>query len=454
MKRFLLLFLMFAACLTSCTKEYCAVIEMPIERKNQTTCGIEECAKRVVQDVLKRIDPITRGSIREIENVGVVTYQELFGSQFSRVNDSLFIHPDSLGLVFVNFKDSLGYSLLIPRFDEDDNKLDEDIDGDSNTPLQLLAITDSGTISTEQIMSDGAGGWQSTLPDDSTETTCDENWEGWSVGNANQNTFANNLLCSYLYNKTYQPELYVDTTEDLNDMNVVNNVALDQKGPLIFTTWDQWEPFNNLVTTQSKNGGNCPIGCTVIASAQILAYFANRDLVWFFGVNDIYWRHIRSYKSSSVEENSNDISISTIEKDIAIFAKNIADGIGVSYRKKDNGSGVALPSEVQSYLKKDLLYNVSAWKLWGSKAKRLKEIVNSINANKPVFISAADGLEGHSWVVDGYMKNEDSTKDKHDYYIHCNFGWGGTSDGWYLIDMIHSGKSFNYNYMFSYIFFE
>ena len=146
--------------------------------------------------------------------------------------------------------------------------------------------------------------------------------------------------------------------------------------------------------------------------------------------------------------------------------KRIADKIGVKYNYRGTGGTFATPKMAQKYLEDELGYSIDR-QIGGKKAKRLKNIVNSLNANKPVIMAALGGCEdGHAWVVDGYMKNEDSAKAKNDYFIHCNFGWGGNNDGWYLIDVLHSEKNddslldpkvseqdMKYNWMFRYLFF-
>ena len=56
---------------------------------------------------------------------------------------------------------------------------------------------------------------------------------------------------------------------------------------------------------------------------------------------------------------------------------------------------------------------------------------HSVDGNKTV---------GHAWVGDGGMKvttkyqdsNNRVYKITYDYYVHCNWGWNGSCDGYYL----------------------
>ena len=52
-------------------------------------------------------------------------------------------------------------------------------------------------------------------------------------------------------------------------------------------------------------------------------------------------------------------------------------------------------------------------------------------------------VDGHAWVVDGYI--DEVKNNVHSYYLHCNWGWGGTSNGYYLSDTFNSGDGPIYN---------
>lgn len=62
-----------------------------------------------------------------------------------------------------------------------------------------------------------------------------------------------------------------------------------------------------------------------------------------------------------------------------------------------------------------------------------------LNGREPVILcgNVSGNSIGHAWVVDGYRETE--TKIPHtnnddyqyDYYLHCNWGWGGIADGYY-----------------------
>lgn len=79
----------------------------------------------------------------------------------------------------------------------------------------------------------------------------------------------------------------------------------------------------------------------------------------------------------------------------------------------------------------------------------------SVDNDRPLYSRGASGAGGHGWVVDGY-KYERKTINYYNYYLyvdnpfesvdiyriyfHCNWGWNGQSDGYYLSDAFLSYK--------------
>ena len=67
----------------------------------------------------------------------------------------------------------------------------------------------------------------------------------------------------------------------------------------------------------------------------------------------------------------------------------------------------------------------------------------NIDIRRPVFYTGyrkdnnGKIVAGHGWVVDGYNSSN---------HFHCNFGWGGSGDNWYLLSNVTpNGKAYNDN---------
>lgn len=89
-------------------------------------------------------------------------------------------------------------------------------------------------------------------------------------------------------------------------------------------------------------------------------------------------------------------------------------------------------------------------------------IINEIKQNRPVYLEGCateiqrlfwfNSYEDcHAWVADGYSQlfNCESGFVDGQYEIHMNWGWGGSSDGWYLKKQAWENASGTYSFDFN-----
>ena len=449
----------------SCTKNHNEVVLNDIKTAKYGVTP-EEKAKKVVLEMLNRIDPQTRGGVRKMASVEFISFRQLFGSNTRNESDSIGFFGDSThhrqpGVIIINFQDSTGFGVGVTNPIEEPEKFEGIEDGDPN--IQLLALTDSGSLTSDEIVSyidswmnnnSNGGNSGSTSPN-----LYDSEDDDYLIGGADSDEFVMSLLCSYVYNSAVNGGNI--TEEDEDDYQTVANMTNAQVGPLLRTKWWQGLPFNYYCHTYNSDGDKRPVGCVTVATAQILTYFKNRPLNYYFGITSSFWGDLENEHYTQYVAPTNQTQF-----DAATLMKKIADEIGVKYNYCGSGGTFATPKKAQQYLENDLGYSIDR-QVGGRGAKRLRNIVSSLNNNKPVFMAALDGVEGHAWVVDGYMQNQESTETVQDYFIHCNFGWGGSNDGWYFINVLSSNSNsddyldegsgeqgMNYTWMFRYLFFE
>ena len=52
-------------------------------------------------------------------------------------------------------------------------------------------------------------------------------------------------------------------------------------------------------------------------------------------------------------------------------------------------------------------------------------------------------VDGHAWVVDGYIRSIKGYNT--DYYLHCNWGWGGNKNGYFLSNVFDTDAGPEYD---------
>lgn len=96
-----------------------------------------------------------------------------------------------------------------------------------------------------------------------------------------------------------------------------------------------------------------------------------------------------------------------------------------------------MPSAVSSLLKEFGYTNVKSNSSKAINAGQFERIKNMLENNKPVIICGW-GLsnldESHYWIIDGMRYKGDKA------YLSCNWGWGGSKNGWFSSDCLDSSK--------------
>jgi hypothetical protein len=209
----------------------------------------------------------------------------------------------------------------------------------------------------------------------------------------------------------------------------------DEIGNILTTKWYQTFPYNDKLPSVAQNQ-KAYAGCTLIAMIKIMAYYkkpygsvTTRD--W-----SIFTQAIQCYD----EELQECI--------LSIFNE-------IEKRYDTSGTYITLRS-AQSFLNNNG-YRTTYY--------------NTYNSNEmilPVLVAGNDGTAdpGHSWVIDSQRINTYATYDKYEkddgydvwriyvkkieeygpLYVHCNWGLGGSSDGWYINNAFSSYNNFDYSH--------
>ena len=204
-------------------------------------------------------------------------------------------------------------------------------------------------------------------------------------------------------------------------------------GPLLTTNWGQREPYNYYCFTD--NGHQAPAGCVAIALGQIAAYHQHPTS---YNGHVYNWDAIMQYEQVPISDTLASNSVAELIHDI---------GLLVFMHYTDSASGAYF---------EDVYYCLDAFDYHNQMVYDVNfdSISTDIINSKPVYMRGVrtyiDSLGqtkyvGHAWVVDGVVVKsytvEEVDRMGHvvssftDYrnYVHCNWGWNGNSNGYFII---------------------
>lgn len=216
--------------------------------------------------------------------------------------------------------------------------------------------------------------------------------------------------------------------------------------PLIRTTWNQSPYYNKLCPYDSAAGRLAVTGCVATAMAQVIRYWEwpkNGYGVCAYTHNKYgyletdYSKAGYNFKKMPVELDKN-----SSNDEINAVAKLMSDcGIGVAMSYSPTGSGAwVIESAGGEYSAEYVMQRYYGYVLTEGTYRYLnpaswhKWVRNDLDNGRPLLFSATKpGTGGHAFICDGY--------DELGFY-HFNWGWGGSSDGFYLMDSAYGFNTY------------
>jgi len=203
-------------------------------------------------------------------------------------------------------------------------------------------------------------------------------------------------------------------------------------GPLVQLRWNQDSPYNMYAP------GGCPTGCVATAMAQLMKYWewpvqgtgehsyvspgygqqsAN------FGETTYDWDNMIEYYGNGA---------GTPEQKEAVATLMYHCGVSVNMSYEPDGSGAFstdVPGAINTY------FSYSEHATYVAKGGSYNEWVNLLKTNIdqhiPLYYSGHSEDGGHAFICDGYDSDD---------FFYFNWGWGGASNAFILID----GENFEY----------
>ena len=240
----------------------------------------------------------------------------------------------------------------------------------------------------------------------------------------------------------------------------VGSHSTDPVAPLLSTTWDQGEPYNDLcpIVDDPKYGSiKCATGCVATAMAQVMKYHE-----WPYDET----QSIPSYTSRQYDTymptlpaitfnwaNMKDDYSGSYNQDEATAVATLMQYCGCSVQMSYGPSSGSNTNMVAYALKAYFDYNSTVQFITRSAytyANWTDLIYHEIaNARPVVYGGDSSTSGGHEFVCDGYVFADETD------YFHINWGWGGLSDNYFVLSVLNpdeqgiggndSGEGFRHN---------
>ncbi|NQV01718.1 MAG: C10 family peptidase, partial [Bacteroidia bacterium] len=209
--------------------------------------------------------------------------------------------------------------------------------------------------------------------------------------------------------------------------------------PLITTHWDQSPWYNEMCPADPVGPmGHCVAGCVPVCMAQVMYYFRwpETGIGSYTYTEPNYGVLTADFGATTYEWNEMTNSINRSNLAIAELIYHL--GVSCDLQYGPDGSGMynhKTAYSLRTFFKyapeTQYLYRDSTTLNWDS------VLIAHLDRKIPMYYAgwSDPNISGHAFVCDGY---QDSS------FFHFNFGWGGSSDGYfYTSDLTPGGSNFN-----------
>ena len=241
-----------------------------------------------------------------------------------------------------------------------------------------------------------------------------------------------------------------------NRSRAPRRAAMTAIAPLVQTNWNQGRPYNDLCPT--IDGTRTVTGCVATTVAQLMNYHQwpetactaidgytkstldkNRNsyelTVSGLDATTFAWdKMIANYTPVNAETGKRYLAGTTEQQEaVATLMRYCGTALQMIYGLSANGGstayGESIPYALKHYFGYDggiqhcyrQNYSYTAW---------VDLIYSELEASRPVALGGQSAGSGHSFICDGYKY------DNADYF-HINWGWAGSSDGYFLLSALN-----------------
>lgn len=219
---------------------------------------------------------------------------------------------------------------------------------------------------------------------------------------------------------------------------------------LVYSQWDQTTPYNDLCPGEGDT--KALTGCVATAMAQVMNYWqwpkrgtGSHSYTAYqngygvqtanFGNTTYDWANMLDEYPVIWSVNDQGQIVSSLDttctedKAKAVATLLYHCGVAVDMDYGTDGSAASIDNAKTAF---STYFGYKTCQ--SSSGKQINILQQELNNGRPVLYCGEnnyDSSKSHAFICDGYRE---------DNYFHFNFGWGGSSDGWYTLDLILSDK--------------
>ena len=216
---------------------------------------------------------------------------------------------------------------------------------------------------------------------------------------------------------------------------------------LVETRWNQSDPYNYFCPHASGGpGGKAYAGCVATAMSQVMKYwdhplkgsgshsynYEGQTLTANFGETTYDWDNMPlTITNSSPQEQIDAVAYFMYHCGVAVDMMYSASGSGAYSEDVPDAVLMYFGYSNKARLRARDSYSLEEWQAM---------LKDTFDQGWPVYYSGNSSSAGHAFVCDGYDDND---------LFHFNWGWGGSSNGWFVVDEIdyNSGADAIFNYV-------
>lgn len=206
--------------------------------------------------------------------------------------------------------------------------------------------------------------------------------------------------------------------------------------PLIQTQWDQGCYYNAMCPADQTSNycRRVPVGCTITAMAQIMKYwnFPTKGVGSYSYLHPTYDNLSADFGSTTYQWSQMPNKVTSQNDAVATLMYHCGVALNTNYGPSASAADDPRDELVKyfNYSSNAILINRSGFKTqdW------IQLLKSELDLGHPIWYMGSSTV-GHSFICDGYQGED---------YFHFNWGWSGSSDGYYYIGNLNPGW-YNFN---------